>query len=506
VERSARGDGGPTGAKAAIAAASGGDKGLKGGAIGFASSVVIGVASTAPGYSLAASLGVVAAAGVGLFSPAILWVAFLPMICISFAYYFMNRQDPDCGTTFTWVTSAMGPTLGWMSGWAIIVADVIVMANLSQIAGLYSLLLFGIDVPSTLAVTSIGVLWIVIMTAICYIGIELSAETQIFLLGAEIATLALFAIVALVKVYAGDFPDSVEPSIGWLNPFNIDSTTALIDAVLVAVFIYWGWDSAVAVNEETENPTEGPGRSAVVSTLILLGIYVSVSIAAQAVHGADFLRQYKDDVLSALGRDVFGSPFDKILIIAVLTSAAASTQTTILPTARTALSMGAARAVPRIFASVHPRYQSPGFSTLLMGALSIVWYVGLTFLSTDILSDSIAALGLMIAFYYALTGFACTIFYRREIFDNAKAFIAAGVLPLLGGVTLTYVFVKSLIDLSAPGERDILGIGPPLAIGIFFGILGVVLMLMQRIAEPEFFRRKPYVAKPGALESATPEG
>ena len=126
-------------------AASGGDKGLKGGAIGFASSVVIGVASTAPGYSLAASLGFVVAAGVGLFSPAVLWVAFLPMLCIAFAYYYMNRQDPDCGTTFTWVTSAMGPSIGWIGGWAIIVADVIVMANLAQIAGLYSFLLFGID-------------------------------------------------------------------------------------------------------------------------------------------------------------------------------------------------------------------------------------------------------------------------------------------------------------------------------------------------------------------------
>ena len=101
----------PTGAKAAIGASSG-DKGLRGGAIGFASSVVIGVASTAPGYSLAASLGFVVAAGVGLASPAIFWVAFLPMLCISFAYYYMNRADPDCGTTFTWVTSAMGPTSG----------------------------------------------------------------------------------------------------------------------------------------------------------------------------------------------------------------------------------------------------------------------------------------------------------------------------------------------------------------------------------------------------------
>lgn len=490
----------PTGTKAALAAASGGDKGLRGGAIGFASSVVIGVASTAPGYSLAASLGFVVAAGVGLISPAVLLVAFLPMLCIASSYYFLNRSDPDCGTTFTWVTSAMGPTTGWIAGWAIIVADVVVMANLAQIAGLYSFLLFGIDDPSTLAVTAIGVVWIAIMTIICYIGIELSARTQVFLLGAEVATLALFAVVALIRVYAGDFADSVDPSLSWLNPFEIDSTTALIDGVLIAIFIYWGWDSAVTVNEETEDPTEGPGKSAVVSTLILLAIYVVVAIAAQAVHGAPFLRENKDDVLSALGLDVFGSPLDKILIIAVLTSAAASTQTTILPTARTSLSMGAVRALPRIFARVHPRFQTPDFSTILMGVLSVAWYVGLTLLSEDILGDSIAALGLMIAFYYGLTGFACVIFYRREIVRSLRGFLLAGVLPMFGGISLTYVFVKSISELSQPGKRDILGFGPPLAIAIFFGILGLVLMVLQRMAQPEFFRRKPQVAPVGSLE------
>src|SRR3954470_16323685 len=137
-----------------------GDKGLKTGAIGFASSVVIGVASTAPGYTLAASLGlVVAVAGVGVQAPAIMLAAFVPMLLIAAAYYYLNRAAPDCGTTFAWVTRAMGPRAGWLGGWAIVVADVIVMANLAQIAGLYSFLLVGWDsaAESTAAVTAVGV-------------------------------------------------------------------------------------------------------------------------------------------------------------------------------------------------------------------------------------------------------------------------------------------------------------------------------------------------------------
>ena len=134
-----------------------GDKGLKKDALGFVSSCVIGVASTAPGYSLAASLGfVVAVAGVGLQAPAVLLVAFVPMLLIASAYYYMNRADPDCGTTFSWVTARSGRRLGWIGGWAIVVADVIVMANLAQIAGLYSFLLVGWEsaADSVFAVTA----------------------------------------------------------------------------------------------------------------------------------------------------------------------------------------------------------------------------------------------------------------------------------------------------------------------------------------------------------------
>src|SRR3954469_9755383 len=143
------------------------DKGLKKNAIGFVSSVVIGVASTAPGYSLAATLGFIAAA-VALQSPAILLISFVPMCLVAAGYYYMNKADPDCGTSFSWVTKAMGPQLGWIAGWTIVVADVIVMANLAQIAGLYTFELFSwtTAAESTAAVTAVGVAWIVVMTAI----------------------------------------------------------------------------------------------------------------------------------------------------------------------------------------------------------------------------------------------------------------------------------------------------------------------------------------------------
>jgi amino acid transporter len=482
-------------------------KGLKANAIGFASSVVIGVASTAPGYSLAAVLGlIVAAEGVGVHAPAIMLVAFVPMLLVALAYKYMNKADPDAGTTFSWVTRAFGPAAGWMGGWAIVVADIIVMANLAQIAGLYSFLLFGIDDPSTAAVTAVGVVWIAIMTGICIIGIELNARTQRWLLTAEVVTLAIFAAVALFRVWTNDAPaEAVSPSLSWFSPFAIDSLSGLTSGVLIAVFIYWGWDSLVTVNEETEDSDTVPGKAAVIATLILVGIYVIVSTAAVAFGGPDRLAADESgDVLGLLANDVFGSDtLGKLVIIAVLTSAAASTQTTILPTSRTALSMARARAFPEALGRVHQRYLTPHVATVWMGVLSIAWYVGLTIVSEDILFDSITALGLMIAFYYGITGFACTWYFRRELTKSARNFFLVGVAPFLGGAILTWVFVRSCIDLSRSdaGSATYFGIGSPLVIGIGFLLMGPVLMaLWYASGHREFFRRRPEVADPAVLD------
>src|SRR5450432_2038751 len=95
------------------------DKGLKTGALGLVSSVVMGVASTAPAYSLAATLLFVVVL-VGFKAPAVAVLAFIPILFCSIGYSEMNKADPDCGTTFTWGARAFGPKTGWAGGWGIV--------------------------------------------------------------------------------------------------------------------------------------------------------------------------------------------------------------------------------------------------------------------------------------------------------------------------------------------------------------------------------------------------
>ena len=484
------------------------DKGLKKGAIGYISNVVIGVASTAPAYSLAATLGFVAAVkGVGVHAPAVLLVAFVPMLLVASAYKYFNRADPDAGTTFAWTTRAVGPGLGWMNGWAIFLADVIVMASLSDIAAIYTFKLFGFTElgHSKGAIIAAAVLWIVLMTWICYRGIELSARIQAILLTTEVVILGAFAVVALVKVYGGSAPHgSMHPSASWFNPFALKFGDLFV-ALLLAVFIYWGWDSGVAVNEESRDPAEGPGKAAVVSTIVLVLIYVVVSASAQAFHGVGFITSEENasDVLNALGNGVFGEPWNKLLIITVLTSASASTQTTILPTARTTLSMAHWKAVTSLLSRVHKRYLTPTVSTLGFGALSIVVTVALLLLSKSVLEASIAAVGFPIVFYYGWTGIACAIYYRRELLKSVRNFLMLGVGPTLGGAILWAVGIRAAIYYGHKANnlsKPILGIPLPLWMGVGGLILGFILMLASRPVFKQFFSRKSETAPPGILE------
>src|SRR5579864_954541 len=341
---------------------------LKHGALSYLSNVVIGVASTAPGYSLAATIGfIVGIGGMGVHMPAVIVVSFIPMFFVAMAYRNMNSADPDCGTTFSWVTRAMVPSIGFIAGWTILVSDIVVNANQAQIAGSYGFKLFGLNAASnnTTDIILLGGVFIVILTLICWRGIELSARTQQGLLFFEMTTLIIFAVVALIKAYVNHPKHYLGVQADWFNPFSVGFGT-LLQGCLLGVFLYWGWDTGVSVNEESQSSADNPGRSALTSTIVLIGIFLLVSVASQAYAGTGYLGNPSNaaDIFSAgLAGNVLGG-LHFLLTIAVLTSATAATQTTILPAARSALSMARRGAIPERFSRIHPKNLIPSTATV----------------------------------------------------------------------------------------------------------------------------------------------
>ena len=400
-------------------------------------------------------------------------LAFIPMLLIAIGYSELNRAEPDCGTTFTWATRAFGPYVGWLGGWGIIAADVIVMASLAQIAGQYGFLLFNADGigsdPTSGWVLLVGVLWILVMAYVCYRGIEVSALSQKILLSIEVTMLAVFSAVALIKVGTGNAPAGhLTPHWSWFNPFDISSFSVFIAGILLMLFIYWGWDTAVAVNEETADRRRTPGRAAIISTFVLLAIYAVVTLAAQSFAGIGDKgiglgnADNQGDVLSVLGNAVFGIVDCGLGVHPPADPDGAHLGSRVdadhdpADRADDAVDGVPTRRCRTPSRASHPRYLTPTFSTWAMGGASIVLYVALNFLSGgNVIADSVTALGLMIAFYYGLTGFACTWYFRKTLTKNTRDLWMQGILPSLGGVILFFAMGWSFwLDWKTTGDDE----------------------------------------------------
>ncbi|GAB7190896.1 APC family permease [Kineococcus sp. NUM-3379] len=472
-------------------------KGLTPGALTLWGNTVIGLGATAPAYSLAATLGFVVAA-VGDRAPAMFLLAFLPMLLVAVAYRELNRAAPDCGTTFTWGTKAFGPWVGWMGGWGVAVSAIIVLANVAEVAGVYTLRVLGLGdaAESTAVKVGLGVLVIVAMTWVSYRGIVISERLQNVFVIVQFVVLGFVALGALYLVYSGAAGEqAVYPRLQWFSPLGL-SASAVAEAVILCVFIYWGWDACLAVTEETRDADSTPGRAALLATVLLLATYLLVAVAVQAYAGFGDTgiglgnEENEEDVLTVLGGPVGGPVVSAVLLLTVAVSAAASTQTTILPTARGALAMSVYGALPERFGRVHPRYRTPSFATVVMGAAAVFFYLVLSLVSEDALADTIASLGLAVAFYYGITAFACVWYFRRTLTRSVRDLLLRGVLPLLGGLAMLWAFVQSAVDMAAAdyGDTTFGPVGGVFVIGVGMLVLGVPLMALCALRLRAFFQ------------------
>ena len=468
-----------------------GGKGLRSNSVGLLAVVALGLSSVAPAYSIAVTLGFVVMV-VGHLAPAALLVGFVPILLTAFAFRELNREMPDCGTTFVWTTRAFGPLAGWLSGgWVVQVATVIAMTALARVGAGYLLTLLGLDAWATndVAVIATAVLILGVVTAIAYRGLQIAAEVQYVLLGLQLVALGAFGAAAFAR-------DGAEtPSLSWLNPLAFEGFGPFAEAVLLCLFIYWGWDALITVNEETTDRDKTPGRAAVLSTVLLLGTYLFIAFAAIsfAGTGTDGLglgnAENAADVLATLGPPVLGTALAKVVELAICVSAISALLTCVISSPRTTLSMGSHGALPKSFSSIHPRFRTPAFGTVFFGAAAAVLLVVLATVSENFLGDAILSVGLLIAFYYGVTGWACVWYFRRRLTSSARDFLFKGALPAIGATIMLAAFGRSAHDMLAPayGATSFHGVGGVFLLGVGAIAVGVVAMLIVRTRFTRFF-------------------
>ncbi|MFD0260630.1 APC family permease [Kitasatospora indigofera] len=467
-------------------------KGLRGGSVGLLAAVALGLSSVAPAYSIAVTLGFVTLVA-GHLAPAALLLGFVPILLTAFAFRELNREMPDCGTTFVWTTRAFGPLAGWLSGgWVVQIATLLAMTALARVGAGYLLAFAGLEAMAgnSVAVTGTAVLLLAAVTAVARRGLQLAASVQYVLLGLQLLALLGFGVAAFAREGAAT------PSLAWLDPLGFDGFGPFSEAVLLCLYIYWGWDALITVNEETRDSGRIPGQAAVISTLVLLATYLFTAFATIGFAGTGDSGlglgnpANAADVLATLAPSVLGTALAKVVQLAVCVSAVSALLTCVVGSSRATLSMGVHGALPAAFARIHPRHRTPSFATVFFGAAAAVLLVLLSLVSGDFLGDAILSVGLLIACYYGVTALACVWYFRRRLLGSPRDLLLRGVLPLLGGLMMLAAFGRSAHDMLSPayGSTSFHGVGGVFLLGVGSIAAGAVAMLIVRARFRRFFR------------------
>lgn len=473
-------------------------KGLKAGSIGIGPTVALGLAAVAPAYSLAVTLGFVVLA-VGTSTPAAFLLGFVPILFTALAFRDLNKEMPDCGGVFVWITRVFGPTAGWfLGGWVPQMATFIAGAAVAQVATTYLLTFFGLAsiAAEPLAVAAIACGLIVLSAWIAARGIELSAWVQYALIGLQLVALGGFCVAAFTAMATGTSAGMAEggaekPGLDWFNPFASGDMSGLVSGVILCLFIYWGWDALIAVNEETTDRQGTPGKAVVITTVILLVFYVVTATAAVGFAGTASITNPEtvSDVLSVLGPQATGSVFGQVIVLAVGLSALAALLTVAVSTPRTWLSMGTYGALPKATTKMHPKRGTPTTSIAWWAAITMAITLGLTAISADFIGLAILSVGLMIAAYYAATALASVVYFAPQMRTSASALILKGILPGLGALLMIGAFAYSAVDMLSPEYAGLswLGIGSVFWIGIGALCLGLLVTAILRTKLRRFF-------------------
>ncbi|MDA8025451.1 MAG: APC family permease [Actinomycetota bacterium] len=462
---------------------------LKSNVLSLFDSTAVAVASVAPAYSIASTIGLVVAA-VGFTSPAIILVSFLPVLAIAFAYYYLNKQDPSCGASYSWVSRTMSPYLGWFNGWVQVAASVLFCTSASILIGqntlsfLNTLNVIGSGTAASIYWTAFtSSIWFIFITWICIVGIRATANFQWVLVAIEYTAVIIFSIIAIFKVLANHPHGSSSFSFAWLNPLNIKGVSGLAVGAALGVFFFWGWDTASNLNEESQDAAETPGIAGINSMFLLLVVFLVNNIAMQMLVPSAVIQKQGGNALFYFAQQVLPKPWNYIMLLAILSSTVATTQTTLLPATRITLSMARDGVFPGIFAKIHKKWLTPVAGTILLAGLSFIGIWLTTFSSSvnSVFANMVADIGVLVAFYYGITGIGSAWAFRKVLTRKPSLLFFAGILPFIGGVFLLWIGYQ-VVSQS--------GLSTSLPILITLGA-GIPLVLIARYtAKTNFFKTK----------------
>jgi amino acid transporter len=448
------------------------DVGLKSDSLGLPEAVVMGIAGTAPAYSMAATTATLIAAS-GIVSPAILLICGAVMFGVAFAFLHLTRLDPNAGAGYIWVARILHPMLGFFAGWAMLVMSALFMVSGTVPAATALLDVLAPSLRQNLsAVTLVAAAVMISIGLLVLKGIKISSYVQVVMTVIEIAIVVPLIAAAMIQSSGHPAHDlSVSLLLGQgLTP------SLFLSGALVAVFFYAGWDVTANLNEETRDARNSGGVASVLAMLALMVLLIGFNAACLMVLSDDEIQNAGTNIVTIVADKILPAPWGSLAVIAVLLSTVGTLETNVLQFTRTLFAMGRDGAVSPRYAQLHAAHQTPWLSTVLVTVIGLVLLVLSSSLSSvsTLMKDSANALGFQMAFYYALSCLACAWYLRGNF--RSPAILLTGILwPLLSAIFLVGVALCSI----ATFDNVTLGV----SLGSL-ALCAIPLLLNRRRAQP----------------------
>jgi len=429
--------------------------------LGIGESIVMGTAGAAPAFSVSVTTATLVAA-VGILAPAsILYCGFI-MFGISLAFIHLNKVIVNAGASYAWVSRIFGLYLGFFTGWAVLVSSALFMVSGSIPVATATLLLIAPHlVNDPVWVTFVAAFLLTLISVIALKGISPAAYLQLLMTGFEVLILLsiiVFGIIKFVQLPAHTF------SFSWLSLTGF-TPRLFATGALAAVFLYWGWDVTLNLNEETKNTRHAPGLGAFWSVILIILIFVSFSMVTLLVLSDSEIHHAGTNILFAVADKIFPRPWSYLAVLSIVFSTGGTLLTTILQFTRTLFAEGRDGVLHSRYAKLHKSWNTPWVANIFLWSLGMVFLLLSSNFATvsTIIKDSVNAIGFQVAFYYSLTGFACAWYYRfmwKSIFE----LVIYIVWPVLSSLFL--IFIASFSIPAFDWVTNIIGIG-----GILLGFV-----------------------------------
>jgi amino acid transporter len=438
---------------------------LKANSLSFFESIIMGIAGSAPGFSIAVAIATLLGAA-GMVSPNALLLFAIPMLGISIAYKGLNQKMANAGAAYEWTKTVFGGFFGFFSGWALLIAALVFMVTGSVPLGTATIDLFNPGLASNVYLTTgIGAIWFVLIAIVLITGIELTSKIQVIMSSIEL--LILFGISIAAFVHTGTAGAVTHFSWSWFG-FNYPAGT-LGTSALAVVFLYWGWDVTCNLSEETKgHPPNAAGNGGFLSIFVTIASFVAFTVAALMMFSLSDATGFSDNLIYHVAIAAgLGKAGGYAASLALILSSVATLETTMLQFSRTLFAMGRDKAMPAVFGVVHEKTVTPVRTMYLLLALGL----GMIFISSffasiaTILADSVSGIAVQVCYYYGLAGLVCAWTYRESYKTSPGAFVLYVVFPALSALALFGLGIYALTTFNT--VIRIVGIGG-LVIGILF--------------------------------------